>query len=156
MSLLIQTGFLTECVNYIDERWRSKGQVGKLEQYGYGYLLSQMANTPAVISRLDRSGFIEYMVDQLWSELEYVTDDLLSVFPRRFPSEPISRHALKVIPFASQFSFMKLRRLFSSHCWVFSPSFRPSQQLMNCYQMRTMPFQQHIVTMTLPNRVVFS
>lgn len=97
MSLLIQTGFLSECVNYIEERWRSKAQVGKLEQYGYGYLLSQMANTPAVISRLDRSGFIEYMVDQLWSELEYVPDDLTSVFPRRFPSEPISRYALKVI-----------------------------------------------------------
>ena len=99
MSLLIQTGFLSECVNYIDERWRSKGQVGKLERYGYGYLLSQMANTPAVISRLDRSGFVEYLVDQLWNELEYVPDDLTSVFPRRFPSEPISRYALKVIDF---------------------------------------------------------
>jgi hypothetical protein len=56
MYHLTQTGFLSECVIYIDERWRSKGQVGKLEQYGYGYLLSQMANTPAVVSRLDHSG----------------------------------------------------------------------------------------------------
>ncbi len=114
MYLLTQTGFLPECVIYIDERWRSKGQVGKLEQYGYGYLLSQMANTPAVVSRLDHSGlfeilffspysfysinqgFVEYLIDQLWSELEYVPDDLTTVFPRRFPSEPISRYALKV------------------------------------------------------------
>ena len=58
MYLLTQTGFLPECVIYIDERWRSKGQVGKLEQYGYGYLLSQMANTPAVVSRLDHSGLL--------------------------------------------------------------------------------------------------
>jgi len=113
MYLLTQTGFLSECVIYIDERWRSKGQVGKLEQYGYGYLLSQMANTPAVVSRLDHSGlyyisfcylfiylinkgFVEYLIDQLWSELEYVPDDLTTVFPRRFPSEPISRYALSV------------------------------------------------------------
>ncbi|CAM4756822.1 unnamed protein product [Rotaria magnacalcarata] len=93
--LLTQTGFLPECVIYIDERWRSKVQVGKLEQYGYGYLLSQMANTPAVVSRLDHSGFVEYLMDQLWTELENVPDDLTSVFPRRFPSEPISRYALK-------------------------------------------------------------
>jgi hypothetical protein len=39
---------------------------------------------------------VEYLIDQLWSELEYVPDDLTSVFPRRFPSEPISRYALKV------------------------------------------------------------
>lgn len=56
MYLLTQTGFLPECVIYIDERWKAKVQVGKLEQYGYGFLLSQMANTPAVISRLDHSG----------------------------------------------------------------------------------------------------
>lgn len=116
MYLLTQTGFLPECVIYVDERWRSKGQVGKLEQYGYGYLLSQMASTPTVVSRLDHSGlfvfflslfvrsflfflnegFVEYLIDQLWSELEYVLDDLTTVFPRRFPSEPISRYALKV------------------------------------------------------------
>ncbi len=96
MYLLTQTGFLPECVIYVDERWRSKGQVGKLEQYGYGYLLSQMANTPTVVSRLDHSGFVEYLIDQLWSELEYVPDDLTTVFPRRFPTEPISRYALKV------------------------------------------------------------
>lgn len=56
MYLLTQTGFLSECVIYVDERWRSKGQVGKLEQYGYGYLLSQMASTPAIVSRLDHAG----------------------------------------------------------------------------------------------------
>ncbi|CAF1415924.1 unnamed protein product [Adineta steineri] len=95
MYLLTQTSYLPECVTYIDERWRSAGQVGKLENYGYGYLLSQMANTPSVVSRLDHSGFVEYLIDQLWSELEYVADDLTTVFPRRFPSEPISRYALK-------------------------------------------------------------
>ena len=62
MYLLTQTGFLSECMNYIDERWRSKGQVGKLEQYGYGYLLSQMASTPAVISRLDHLGMYLYFL----------------------------------------------------------------------------------------------
>jgi hypothetical protein len=64
MYLLTQTGFLPECVIYIDERWRSKGQVGKSEHYGYGYLLSQMANTPSVISHLDHSGlfiFVSFM-----------------------------------------------------------------------------------------------
>ncbi|CAF3793816.1 unnamed protein product [Rotaria sp. Silwood1] len=95
MYLLTQTGFLSECVIYIDERWRLKVQVGKLEQYGYGYLLSQMANTPAVVARLDHSGFVEYLIELLWMELENVPDDLTSVFPRRFPSDPISRYALK-------------------------------------------------------------
>jgi hypothetical protein len=61
LYLLTQTGFLPECVIYIDERWRSKGQVGKLEQYGYGYLLSQMANSPAVVSRLDHSGLFLFL-----------------------------------------------------------------------------------------------
>jgi len=42
-------------------------------------------------------GFVEYLIDELWTELEYVPDDLTTVFPRRFPSEPISRYALKVI-----------------------------------------------------------
>ena len=66
MYLLTQTGFLSECVIYIDERWRSKGQVGKLEQYGYGYLLSQMAITPAIVSRLDHSGLFDvFEIDQL-------------------------------------------------------------------------------------------
>ncbi len=41
-------------------------------------------------------GFVEYLIDELWCELEYVPDDLTSIFPRRFPSEPISRYALKV------------------------------------------------------------
>lgn len=41
-------------------------------------------------------GFVEYLIDELWSELEYVLDDLTTVFPRRFPSEPISRYVLKV------------------------------------------------------------
>ncbi|CAF3059373.1 unnamed protein product [Rotaria sp. Silwood2] len=95
MYLLTQTGFLPECVIYIDERWRLKVQVGKLEQYGYGYLLSQMANTPAVVARLDHSGFLEYLIELLWTELENVPDDLTSVFPRRFPSDAISRYALK-------------------------------------------------------------
>lgn len=39
---------------------------------------------------------MEYLIDELWSELEYVLDDLTTVFPRRFPSEPISRYVLKV------------------------------------------------------------
>ena len=66
MYLLTQTGFLSECVIYIDERWRSKGQVGKLERYGFGYLLSQMAITPAIVSRLDHSGsFVRCFRDQL-------------------------------------------------------------------------------------------
>lgn len=56
MYLLAQSGQLSECVAYIEERWRDKKQVGKLEKYGYGYLLSQMANTPAVIARLDQGG----------------------------------------------------------------------------------------------------
>jgi hypothetical protein len=114
MFLLVQTGFISDCVNYIDERLRTKEQVGKLEQYGYGYLLSQMANVPAVVSCLARSGigiillimhllydhvclgFIEHLIYQLWSELECGIDDLTSVFPRRFPSEPIGRYALRV------------------------------------------------------------
>ncbi|CAF1577401.1 unnamed protein product [Adineta ricciae] len=95
MHLLTQTGYLPECTIYIDERLRTTGQVGKLENYGYGYLLSEMGNTPSVTSRLYESGFIEYLIDQLWNELEYVSNDLTTVFPRRFPSEPISRHALK-------------------------------------------------------------
>ena len=114
VSFDTKLAFLFECVIYIDERWRSKGQVGKLEQYGYGYLLSQMANTPAVVSssrpfryfdnfmstcNVFSLGFIEHLIDQLWIELESVPDDLTSVFPRRFPSEPISRYALKVTRF---------------------------------------------------------
>ncbi|CAF1205961.1 unnamed protein product [Rotaria sordida] len=106
MYLLTQTSFLPECVIYIDERWRLQAQVGKLEQYGFGYLLSQMANTPAVVARLDHSGFVEYLIDRLWKELEHVPDDLTSVFPRRFPSEPISRYALKPL--------LSLLSLFSS------------------------------------------
>ncbi|UJR27576.1 hypothetical protein I4U23_008857 [Adineta vaga] len=114
--LLTQTGYLPECIIYIDEHWRSTGQVGKLERYGYGYLLSQMANTPSVISRLYESGFVEYLINQLWNELEYVSDDLTTVFPRRFPSEPISRYALKpllsllsvVCPFSAAFELLSM------------------------------------------------
>lgn len=61
MFLLIQTGHLSECIPYICHRWRTNCQVGKLEQYGYGYLLSQMANTPAVISRLDQTGTTNHL-----------------------------------------------------------------------------------------------
>ena len=58
MHLLTQTGYLSECTIYIDERLRTTGQVGKLENYGYGYLLSEMGNTPSVISRLYESGLL--------------------------------------------------------------------------------------------------
>ncbi|CAF1183731.1 unnamed protein product, partial [Didymodactylos carnosus] len=94
--LLTQTGLLGECISYLDDRYRSKRQVGKLERFGYGYLISQLSNTAAVAAALKECGFIQCLVEELWAELEHVPDDLTSVFPRRFPSEPISRYAQKV------------------------------------------------------------
>ncbi len=66
---------------------------------------------------IDNLGLIEYLIDQLWSELEYVPDDLTSVFPRRFPSEPISRYALKVNDILESKYLLSIEFFFS----LFSP-----------------------------------
>lgn len=76
-------------------RYKSKLQVGKHEKFGYGFIISQLANTPSGCFYLNESLLIQYLIDEIWTELEYGSDDFMSAFPRSYSVEPIDREVYK-------------------------------------------------------------
>ncbi len=94
---LTETGLLGRVVNYMFCRYKSKLQVGKFEKFGYGFIISQLANTPSGCFYLNESLLIQHLIDEIWTELEYGSDDFMSAFPRSYSVEPIDREVYKVL-----------------------------------------------------------
>ena len=95
---LNETGLLKQVTYFMLQRYKSKLQVGKYEKFGYGFMISQIANTPSGSYYLNESNLIQYLIDEIWTELEYGTaDDFMTAFPRSYPSESIDRYVYKVI-----------------------------------------------------------
>ena len=95
---LNETGLLKQVTYFMLQRYKSKLQVGKYEKFWYGFMISQIANTPSGSYYLNESNLIQYLIDEIWTELEYGTaDDFMTAFPRSYPSESIDRYVYKVI-----------------------------------------------------------
>jgi hypothetical protein len=92
---LNESGLINQVVNYMFSRYKSKLQVGKYEKFGYGFIISQLANTASGCYYLNESSLIQYLTDEIWTELEYGSDDFMSAFPRSYSVEPIDREVYK-------------------------------------------------------------
>ena len=90
-----ETGLLGQVVNYMFSRYKSKLQVGKYEKFGYGFIISQMSNTPSGCYYLNEASFIQYLIDEIWTELECGSDDFMSAFPRSYSVEIVDKEIYK-------------------------------------------------------------
>ena len=93
---LNETGLVKHVVKYLYYRYKSKLQVGKCERFGYGFIVSQLANAPTGCFFLNETTMIQYLIEEIWTELEYGSDDFMSAFPRPYSVEPIDRDVYKV------------------------------------------------------------
>jgi hypothetical protein len=91
---LNETGIMKQVVNYMFNRYKSKLQVGKYEKFGYGFVISQLANSLNGAYFLN-DAFVQFLIDEIWTELEYGSDDFMSAFPRSQSVEPIEREVYK-------------------------------------------------------------
>jgi hypothetical protein len=92
---LNETGLLRQVVNYMFTRYKSKLQVGKYEKFGYGFIVSQLSNTPSGCFYLNEASLIQFLIDEIWTELEYGSDDFMSAFPRSYSVEIIDKEIYK-------------------------------------------------------------
>uniref|UniRef100_A0A1A8I4K1 Protein broad-minded n=1 Tax=Nothobranchius kuhntae TaxID=321403 RepID=A0A1A8I4K1_NOTKU len=106
LLLLQLTGALNECISYMFSRFTQKLQVSRCEKFGYGVMVTQLAATAPGIVALQRSGFVQVLMVELWSFLECGCDDVRVVRPRSTPMDPIDMSCLK--------SFLSLVNLLSS------------------------------------------
>nr|XP_014349915.1 PREDICTED: protein broad-minded isoform X2 [Latimeria chalumnae] len=131
MLLLQQTGAINECVTYMFSRFTKKLQVSRCEKFGYGVMVTQVAATSPGAVALQCSGFINALVMELWSVLEWGRDDVRVVHPKSTPMDPIDRSCQK--------SFLALVNLLSSYQAVYE--LLGNQELPNKteYSLREVP-----------------
>ena len=92
---LAETGLTGKVISYMFSRYKSRLQVGRYEKFGYGFIISQLAPTPNGCYYLNESGLIQYLIEEIWTELEYGSDDFMSAFPRSYSVEIIDREVYK-------------------------------------------------------------
>lgn len=92
---LAETGLLGKVVNYMFKRYKARLQVGRYEKFGYGFMISQLANIPSGCYHLSESGLIQYLIEEIWTELEHGSDDFMSAFPRSYSVDIIDREVYK-------------------------------------------------------------
>lgn len=73
--------------------------MGKYEKFGYGFIISQLANAPSGTFYMNERNFVQHLIDEIWTELEHGSDDFMSAFPRSYSVESIDREVYKVIQF---------------------------------------------------------
>ncbi|XP_069827804.1 protein broad-minded [Dendropsophus ebraccatus] len=111
LLLLQQTGAINESIHYMFGRFTKKLQVNRSEKFGYGVLVTQVAATAPGAVALQKSGFIQTFVSELWAALECGRDDLRVIHPKPTPVDPIDRSCQK--------SFLALMNLLSSYHAVY-------------------------------------
>lgn len=92
---LAETGLTGKVISYMFSRYKSRLQVGRYEKFGYGFIISQLAPSPSGCYYLNESGLIQYLIEEIWTELEYGSDDFMSAFPRSYSVEIIDREVYK-------------------------------------------------------------
>uniref|UniRef100_A0A8I5N267 TBC1 domain family member 32 n=1 Tax=Papio anubis TaxID=9555 RepID=A0A8I5N267_PAPAN len=95
LLLLQRTGAINECMTFMFNRYAKKLQVNRHKKFGYGVLVTQVASTAAGGVALKKSGFINELITELWSNLEYGRDDVRVTHPRTTPVDPIDRSCQK-------------------------------------------------------------
>ncbi|XP_062858509.1 protein broad-minded isoform X2 [Trichomycterus rosablanca] len=131
LQLLQHTGALQECVAYMFSRYTKKLQVSSCEKFGYGVMVTQVAATAPGVVALRSSGFIQAVVVELWSALEWGREDVRVVHPKSTPMEPIDRSCLK--------SFLTLVNLLSSPYAVWELLYHQKLPSKTEYSLREMP-----------------
>ncbi|KAM9317399.1 protein broad-minded [Gastrophryne carolinensis] len=131
LLLLQQTGAINECVAYMFSRFTKKLQVSKCEKFGYGVMVTQVAATAPGAVALQKSGFIQAFITDLWSALECGRDDVRVTHPRPTPVDPIDRSCQK--------SFLALVNLLSSYPAVYELLGNLDLPSKNEYSLREVP-----------------
>uniref|UniRef100_A0A2K6K8G4 TBC1 domain family member 32 n=1 Tax=Rhinopithecus bieti TaxID=61621 RepID=A0A2K6K8G4_RHIBE len=95
LLLLQRTGVINECMTFMFNQYAKKLQVSRHKKFGCGVLVTQVASTAAGGVALKKSGFINELITELWSNLEYGRDDVRVTHPRTTPVDPIDQSCQK-------------------------------------------------------------
>uniref|UniRef100_A0A8C5Q6I6 TBC1 domain family member 32 n=1 Tax=Leptobrachium leishanense TaxID=445787 RepID=A0A8C5Q6I6_9ANUR len=131
LLLLQQTGAINECVTYMFSRFTKKLQVSRCEKFGYGVMVTQVAATASGALALQKSGFIQALVTDLWAVLECGRDDVRVIHPKPTPVDPIDRSCQK--------SFLALVNLMSSYPAVYELIGNQVLPSKDIYSLREVP-----------------
>lgn len=131
LLLLQQTGAINECIHYMFGRFTKKLQVNRSEKFGYGVLVTQVAATAPGAVALQKSGFIQAFVSELWAALECGRDDVRVIHPKPTPVDPIDRSCQK--------SFLALINLLSSYHAVYELLGKQHLPSKDEYSLREVP-----------------
>ncbi|XP_053736225.1 protein broad-minded isoform X2 [Synchiropus splendidus] len=131
LVLLQQTGALDPCVAHMFSRFTRGLQVSRCEKFGYGVMVTQVAATAPGAAALLKSGFVRALVVDLWSTLEFSSEDARVVGPKSTSMEPIDRSCLK--------SFLSLVNMLSSAQSVWELAGRQALANKTHYSLRETP-----------------
>ncbi|KAM4771016.1 protein broad-minded [Rhinophrynus dorsalis] len=131
LLLLQQTGAINECVTYMFSRFTKKLQVSRCEKFGYGVIVTQVAAVAPGALALQKSGFIQALVTDLWAVLECGRDDVRIIHPKPTPVDPIDRSCHK--------SFLALVNLLSSFSAVYELLGKQDLPSKDEYSLREVP-----------------
>ncbi|XP_068087481.1 protein broad-minded isoform X2 [Hyperolius riggenbachi] len=131
LLFLQQTGAINECVTYMFSRFTKKLQVSRCEKFGYGVMVTQVAATAPGAVALQKSGFIQAFVTDLWAALECGRDDIRVTHPKPTPVDPIDRSCQK--------SFLAMVNLLSSYPAVYELLGNQDLPSKNEYSLREVP-----------------
>ncbi|XP_026312204.1 protein broad-minded [Piliocolobus tephrosceles] len=95
LLLLQRTGAINECMTFMFNQYAKKLQVSRHKKFGCEVLVTQVASIAAGGIALKKSGFINELITELWSNLEYGRDDVRVTHPRTTPVDPIDRSCQK-------------------------------------------------------------
>ncbi|XP_078226898.1 protein broad-minded isoform X4 [Callithrix jacchus] len=95
LLLLQRTVAINECVTFMFNQYAKKLQDSRHKKFDYQVLVTQVASTAAGAIALKKSGFINALITELWSNLEYGRDDVRVIHPRTTPVDPIDRSCQK-------------------------------------------------------------
>ncbi|KAG9492911.1 hypothetical protein GDO78_001069 [Eleutherodactylus coqui] len=131
LLLLQQTGVINECIHFMFSRFTKTLQVNRSEKFGYDALVTQVAATAPGAVALQKSGFIQAFVSELWAALECARDDVRVIHPKPTPVDPIDRSCQK--------SFLALVNLLSSFHAVYELLGKQHLPSKNEYSLREVP-----------------
>ncbi|XP_075453871.1 protein broad-minded isoform X2 [Ascaphus truei] len=131
LLLLQQTGAINECMAYMFSRFIKKLQVSRCEKFGYGVMVTQVAATASGALALQKSGFIQALVTDLWAVLECGRDDVRVIHPKPTPVDPIDRSCQK--------SFLAFVNLLSSYSAVYELIGKRDLPSKEEYSLREVP-----------------
>ncbi|XP_045044659.2 protein broad-minded [Desmodus rotundus] len=95
LLLLQRTDAITECVTFMFNRHAKKLQISRHKKFDCGVLVTQVAATAAGAIALQKSGFVNALITELWASLECGRDDVRVTHPRATPVDPIDQSCQK-------------------------------------------------------------